>query len=355
MWLWDSVFHSLAMNRLDPAVAWQYLKSVLDTQGPDGMIPHQAAASGARSPITQPPLLAWGVWENYQALGERDHLAYALPRLERYLEWDLAQRDRSGNGLLEWLIEETVRCRSGESGMDNSPRFDRFLRLDAVDFCVYAAQDMRCLSYMAAELGQAAQAKAWRARAGELAARVHRDLWDEAQGFYFDRDSRGELSPVRAVSGFLPLLLDGVPRSRVSRLVRALQDPATFNTAFPVPSVAVNDPSWSTDMWRGATWANTNYLVILGLRKHGRREVARWLSHATIAMVAKYYERLGVLFEFYDAKDEVPPPLCDRKGPHRGSYDIRKKMDSIRDYHWTAALTACLLLDEEGRSPRRRS
>jgi neutral trehalase len=237
--------------------------------------------------------------------------------------------------------------------MDNSPRFDRFLRLDAVDFSVYAAHDMRYLSHIAAELGQAAQAKAWRARAVEMAARVHRHLWDEAQGFYFDLDSRGELSPVWAVSGFWPLLLDDIPSERISRLVRALQNPATFNTAFPVPSVAVCDPAWSTDMWRGATWVNTNYLVILGLRRHGRREVARWLSESTIAMVAKYYERLGVLFEFYDAKDELPPPLCDRKGRHRGIYDIRKKMDSIRDYHWTAALTACLLLDQDGQSPRR--
>ncbi|MEK6793373.1 MAG: hypothetical protein AABZ39_01255, partial [Spirochaetota bacterium] len=48
-------------------------------------------------------------------------------------------------------------------------------------------------------------------------------------------------------------------------------------------------------------------------------------------------------FEFYDAKDGVPTMRCDRKGPTTSVYDIRKKMDSIRDYHWTAALTFCML------------
>ena len=54
-----------------------------------------------------------------------------------------------------------------------------------------------------------------------------------------------------------------------------------------------------------------------------------------------------VLFEFYDAKDQVPPLVCDRKGTRKEPYNIRKKKDSIRDYHWTAALTACLLLNQE--------
>lgn len=33
MWLWDSVFHSFAMNVLNPGLSWDFLKSVLDTSG----------------------------------------------------------------------------------------------------------------------------------------------------------------------------------------------------------------------------------------------------------------------------------------------------------------------------------
>lgn len=345
MWLWDSVFHSLGMDALRPRLSWHLIKSVLDTQGEDGMIAHHTRVSGRRSAITQPPLLAWGVWENYQVLRDESCLAYALPRLERYLEWDCTHRDRNQNGLLEWLIEEDERCRSGESGMDNSPRFDRAVLLDAVDFSTFAALDMAYTAAIAETLGEMDKAGAWRRRSREMSERVHRDLWAERDGFYYDRDMDGRHSHIKAVSGFFPLLLDDVPPERADRLVHMLMDADQFGAPFPVPSVALSEPTWSTDMWRGATWVNTNYLVILGLTRHGRVGEARWLAEKTVALMRKYYTQFGVLFEFFDARDRVPPVACDRKGPRVEPYDIRRKVDSIRDYHWTAALTACLLLD----------
>ncbi|NLS79819.1 MAG: hypothetical protein GXY76_21440 [Chloroflexi bacterium] len=348
MWLWDSVFHTLAVNRLDPQLAWEYLKSVLDGQGEDGMIAHQHRVNGWRSRITQPPLLGWGVWENYGYLRSKEALEYALPRLERYLEWDLAHRDADGNGLVEWLREGDTRCRSGESGLDNSPRFDNGLPADDVDFSTFLAEDMRYTGLIARELGDEARGQAWLRRAAETSAKVHALLWDERAGFYCDRYLSGGHSPVRAVSGFMPLLLADIPAPHVDGLLRALRDPAQFGTAFPIPTVAVSDPSWSTDMWRGATWANMNYLAIRGLRQQGQLGAARELAQRTVEHVGKYYERFGAIFEFFDAKDQLPPTQCDRKGPHQEPYNIRRKMDSIRDYQWTAAVTAALLLEGAG-------
>ena len=346
MWLWDSVFHSFAMRRLLPRLSWDLLKSVLDTQTADGMIPIQMTVSGSgRWPdVIQPPILAWGVWENYQALKDKSCLKYALPRLERYLEWECANRDRNGNSLLEWSIV----YRGGEAGMDNSPRFDRAVPFDAVDFSVYVALEMQYTAWIARELGEVDKGHYWERRSRLISEKVHRDLWHQGDGFYYDREIEGQATGVKAVSGFYPLLLDDIPQERVDRLVQALKDPTQFNTAFPVPTVAVSDPTWSTDMWRGPTWVNTNYLVIRGLAKQGRPEEANWLARKSIELVLKYYQRYGVLFEFYDAKDEVPPVACDRRGPPKEPYDIRVKVDSIRDYHWTAAVTTCLLfgLDE---------
>ena len=343
MWLWDSVFHSLAMNHVDPAVSWQLLKSVLATQQPDGMIPHQTSVAGRSSSISQPPLLAWGVWQNFQATENTENLAWALPRLEAHLEWARANRDRNRNGLLEWFIEGNPQCRSGESGLDNSPRFDAAVELDAVDFSTFAAQDMLCVSRIAERRGQRRAAARWKARADELCDKVHALLWDESDGFYYDLDSSGQFSRVPAATGFLPMLLDGMPADRVDRLIGHLMDEKMFCTAFPVPSVAASHPAFGTDMWRGPTWINLNYLIIHGLRRRGRSAEARWLADRTIHHVNRYYQRYGVVFEFYDATDRVAPTRCDRKGPNRGTYDIRQKYDSIRDYHWSAALTACLL------------
>ncbi|MGC9522348.1 MAG: amylo-alpha-1,6-glucosidase [Anaerolineae bacterium] len=346
MWLWDSVFHSFGMNYLDPALAWDFLRAVLERQRDDGMIPHAMQVDGTTSRITQPPILAWGVWENYQHLHDPDRLAYALPRLEAYLEWNLTHRDANQNGLLEWFIAETPISRSGESGMDNSPRFDEAIRLDAVDFSTFQALDMANVARIAAMLGQHDKAAFWQERADRMAQRIHEQLWDPAKSFYCDRTMDGELSPVKAVSGFLPLMLNTIPEDHTAGLIEHLENPQTFGSAFPIPSVSLDDPAWSTDMWRGPTWINFDYLVIQGLLRQGQPDRAKTLRDAVLEYVDKYYQQYGVLFEFYDAKDEVPPVACDRKGARQTPYDIRVKMDSIRDYHWTAALTAALLFED---------
>ena len=349
MWLWDSVFHSLAMNDIDPELSWSFLASILDIQKEDGMVPHQNSITGKQSNVTQPPILAWGIWENYQALQDRAKLAYALPKLEAYLEWDLANRDQNDNGLLEWFIEGNPFCRSGESGMDNSPRFDAAATLDAVDFSAFAAHDMACLANIAHELGEETQAVAWHERATDMANRIHEAMWDPDTGFYYDLDMDGAYTGVQAESGFLPLLLDGAGNEQVQTLVAALNDPQRFGTAFPVPSAAVCEPTYSTDMWRGATWLNFNLLIIRGLEKYGRHDTAATIAGKTLAYVIKYYEKYGVIFEFYDSQDARTPPECDRKGPRVEPYNIRRKMDSIRDYHWSAAVTYILL--REGYQP----
>ena len=342
MWLWDSVFHSFAMNWVHPQRSWDFLMAMLEAQQPDGMISHVKMVSGRISEVTQPPLLAWGVWENYAALGDKARLAAAFPRLEAYLAWNLARRDRNGDGLLEWAIEANRRSRSGESGMDNCSRFDGAVILDAPDFSAYQAHDMACLARIADALGRPERAALWRDRSRAMSAAIHAQLWNPARQFYCDRDMDGAFIPVRAVSGFMPLLLDDTPPDHVDALARALRDPTAFGAACPIPSVALDEPTWSTDMWRGAAWINMNYMTIIGLARHGRRETADWLAERTLAFVRDAYERHGVLFEFFDARGQRPPMACDRKGPGSGVYDIRARYEVIRDYHWTAAL--CLVL-----------
>lgn len=346
MWLWDTVYHSLAMNKVDAPIAWSCLKTMLTSIREDGMMPHRVASSGRISDLTQPPLLAWGVWEHYRIAPDPNKLRFALPYLQRYLQWNLMHRDANGNGLPEWKVEGDIHCRSGESGMDNSARFDDAEQLDAVDFAVFMVHDMRHVALIAEVLGEVALAAIWANRAEEMQQTLLREMWNEADGFFYDKRFDGSLSRVQGISGFLPLLLDGLPAAMTERLLDALADPRRFGAVYPIPSLSLSDPKWSTDMWRGPTWINMNYLIILGLRKQGKMAEATRLRDQTIALVKRYYERYGVTFEYYDATDRVPPTRCERKGPYMG-YDIRRKLDAFRDYHWTAALTACLLLESE--------
>ena len=194
VWLWDSVFHSLAMNYVDPDLAWDFIAAVLDSQRADGMIPICHSAHWPPEPMSQPPLLAWAVFENCRVAHRPDRLEWALPRLEHAIEWVQHERDQNGNGLFEWYIEDDPDCRAGESGMDNSPRFDAAIALDAVDFSTYAALDMAYLAAIASELGDTNGLGDGPMPATVRARAIHELLWDDERGFYCDRTMTGKRS-----------------------------------------------------------------------------------------------------------------------------------------------------------------
>lgn len=342
MWLWDSAFHSLGANQvLGVDVGFDYVAAVLDEQRSDGYVairrdPNRDARS-SKADQTQPPLLAWATWQNYAAAAEggeaarraRERLRWALPRLEKYLQWDARERgDAEGaTQLLRWT-------KGTESGMDNSQRFDNSSTMLAVDFSVFASCEASYLSKMHDALGNESGARLWSERAQAISADVHGILWDASRGGYYDRASAdGDYSDVAAVSGLLPLLLDDLPVSRAGALAEAIGT-GPFSANVSLPSVALGTRDFSTDMWRGPMWVNYNYMVSLGLERHGYHELASSLKQRAVSEVGKWYEKHATVFEFYDSTGTEDPTALLRKGARSGG---------VRDYHWTAALVALML------------
>lgn len=341
MWLWDSAFHALGLAEVDPALGQEAVLAMLDQVRPDGMLPHMIPATAPPSGVTQPPVLAWACRRLLEVTQDRAFAAECLPPLVRYLEWMRENRDRNDNALPEWHIEGAPLCRCGESGLDNSPRFDAATLLDAVDFSALLAHDFDCAADIAAALGQTDAQAACRERAARICAAVNALLWSESHGLYLDRDFDGNLSAVKAVSSFFPLLA-GIPDAqRAARLLANLQDPAQFATPMPIPSVSVDSGRFCKDMWRGPAWINTNFIVQRGLRRCGLAPQADAVREATLAGVRKWYEREGCLFEYYDSLDVTSPRDLDRKQRLISGQGIAP----ISDYHWTAALTVALLLE----------
>lgn len=253
---------------------------------------------------------------------------------------------RSGGGdLLMWRVTEREQCRSGESGMDNSPRFDPPGLAAAVDFTAYAALEAESLARMAAELGRTEDEARWTAECARLASAIESRLWDDSRGIYRDLAPGGGFAAAESVAGFLPLAAGACSTERAGRLVRTLRDPARFWRALPVPSVAADSAAYSDDMWRGPAWVNMNYLVIEGLRRYGFAGEARDLAARTLSAVLRGYEAEGVLFEFYDAEGTRASGELRRKGsPGRRPAN---ELGVIRDYHWTAALALRLIFEGE--------
>ncbi len=350
MWLWDSVFHAIGWRHVDAALAAEMIDAVFDGQRPDGFVSHQLSPIHGPSAITQPPLLAYGIKLVHDTSPDLDWLRRHYAKLVDYVTWDFAHRDQDGDGLVEWLIEGDPISRSGESGMDNSPRFDFHYPalLAAVDFNAYLALECETLAGFAAILGYAEDMASWQQRHDRLCRLINTHLWSEQHQFYCDFDATaGVLSPVLSSAGFLPLICGAATPERAAALARHLRDPAMFGTGFPVPSIAARDTRhYAKDMWRGPTWLNINWLIARGLERyadHGDQfmTLAKALDAAAIAEVERSFDRYGTFFEYFDDRKVVEPPHLLRKGSCDPGNPFRQV---IHDYGWTTTLYVDLVV-----------
>ncbi len=344
MWLWDSVFHAMAFAQYNVEMAKDCIRAVLSLQSEDGFIAHMMNPQGRISEITQPQVLAWGVWTVYQKDKNKDFLRECVPALAKFLIWTMKNRDKNGNGLLEWFTEpDYTECKCGESGLDNSPRFDFDIDLDAIDFSTYLCNDAKFLAWIYDELGDKRNAEYFYSVHESVKEKINTLLWCEEDGLYYDRLFDGRLTRVASASSFLPMFAGICSQAQADKMVKVLLDENRFWTAMPIPSIPKDSEYYDIDMWRGCSWLNINYFIILGLRKYGYADIAEELREKTLSSVNKWYEETGNIFEFYDADDKICPFHLKRKGEQPEKPDYRVHVHSITDYNWSACFIELLI------------
>ena len=351
-WSWDSACIAIGYSHLNHERAEQELRSLFAGQWRNGLLPHIVFADGQdyfpgpefwradvspdapesprTSGIVQPPVHATSVLQVYRSDGDPDRsrafLAEMLPKLEAWHDYLYRERNRNGDGLLEiW--------HPWESGMDNSPLWDRALeRIDLTDgkapqyeridrtlvnpaerptdweydryaylvklyrdlgyngaairdACPFVVHDVlfnsllvqsnRDLAKLAREAGADPERHDQRAA---LTAAALDQLWSEEEDAYFDRDVRsGEQIPVLAGSAFAPLYARAPSTERARALVGRLD---RFRVEVPpagwaIPSLGTADPSFEPiRYWRGPVWPIVNWVTYRGLRRYGYDEHA---------------------------------------------------------------------------------
>ncbi|MGH6950202.1 MAG: MGH1-like glycoside hydrolase domain-containing protein, partial [Vitreimonas sp.] len=302
IYLWDSAFIAQVWKWWDAGVAWDVLNAVVRAR--DGQRLQHFVSEFAHSDLTQPPLIAWSLQRLGEAADPQLHGAWlnqAYRPLRAYHEWLRANR-RLPSGLYAW-------AHAYESGVENAPRFgdreERRLRdtsrIAAPDLCAYVVLQCEALAAMARAQGEEDDAGAFTREGDELRRIVNTVLWDEREGYYFDRDSSdGSFIRSRAIASLMPLWA-GIPdAARAARLVEHILDPGAFNTLIPLPSVAIGDIDFERDMWRGPVWVNTAFAVIDGLRRYGYDAAAADFAYRLCDGVYRTFGRTGRFYEFYD-------------------------------------------------------
>jgi len=327
IYLWDSAFIAQVWKWWDPLVAHDVLSSVLRRREGDRL--QHFSSEFARSEWTQPPLIAWSLLRLSDAAEPtlfRDWVAEAYRPLRAFHAW-LRDNRRLPNGLYAW-------AHPYESGVENAPRFgdreERRLRdtrrIAAPDFCTYMILQSEALAAMARLLGENDDAAAFMREAQSVRSATNAFLWDESERYYFDRSTvDGSFIRSRTIASVLPLWA-GVPdERRAAELVDHILDPGGFNTLIPLPSVAIDDPSFERDMWRGPVWINTAFGVLEGLRRYRYDDAAADFAYRLCDGVYRTYGRTGRFYEFYDPTSYAIKDLWRKRGNRWKAMTLGKK------------------------------
>jgi hypothetical protein len=298
-WNWDAYFIAVGLRHGDPSLAREQIQIALDHQLPDGMLPDVIHDEGILAddgvvPLTKPPLLAWAVAKVHEVSPDLGFLTGSFANIERCQHWWLTASDTDGDGLAEYQ-------HPWSSGLDDSPIFDQGHRATP-DLNAYLTVQYDELARIAGWLRRPADRARLTGLAQAQASRLVSAQWDAGQRRFLALPrSDGSRQP-HTVTDLLPLLTGRLPAEVADALAADITDPATFGAEPALPTVSRADPSFEADqMWRGPVWANTNYLLIEGLRRHGHAAAARRLTEHTLRLVCA-----SGPFEYFNAATGAP-------------------------------------------------
>jgi putative isomerase len=305
VWQWDAYFHALAYRYVDMHLAQDQIRLQLDHQTPDGQIPDAIHDEGIvihldfpiDADVTKPPLIAWTAWKLYEHQPDPEFLREIYEPVARWNRWWYEHNDRDQNGLCDYQHPFS-------SGLDDSPLWDAGMPVESPDLNTYLYLQQAALARIAHLIGDDRAASTWSERANEVLDRMIEYSWDAQAGLFWARHA-GQPIRIRTPFSLFPLLTGRLPQAISDRLVAHLTDPLQFWPRYPVPTVALNDPNYAPlQMWRGPTWTNTNYLLILGLESSGYKQAAHELRKKTLELLMQQDN----IFEYYHPETGEAPP-----------------------------------------------
>ena len=213
---WDLAFHMIPMAELDPEFVKDQLILFLREwyMHPNGQLPAYEWELGD----VNPPVHAWACWRCFEltkqdGVGDRDFLARAFQKLLLNFTWWVNQKDVRGKNVFS----------GGFLGLDNITMFDRSKPMPNGGFLEQADGTAWMAFYCANMLTIAFELAAENRVYADMASKffehyVHvaeaintldgTGLWDETDGFYYDRLHCGEEGiplRIRSMVGIIPL------------------------------------------------------------------------------------------------------------------------------------------------------
>lgn len=344
---WDTCLHVFILVSLgDIDMAKKHLSGLFSLQEEDGFVGHMIYWNNIlpgrftdifqsrpdlksrllkthMSALLQPPLVARAVQRIWTASGDREFLIEMLPKLKKYYNYLAENRDFEGDGLLSIISPF-------ESGIDWKPSFDEvvgfssgkadwrlFIKVIGVDirnflnnydlkkihaknyfivkevgFNTIYAQNLKAMAQMCHEVDDP-EGEVYQKRAKKCLASIVEIMYDESSAAFFDVYGKdNKMAKVLTPTIFFPLVLGELPATMEKNILeRHFFNGEEFKVPFPIPSVAVDHPSFdareSLYIWRGPTWILFNWFLYPFFLENGHEKVAAELAESIKKLIAK--------------------------------------------------------------------
>lgn len=298
IFLWDMSFSTMWGNyahHIFPGI--EGLDNFYRMQLPDGEIVREIAEKDGRLGVagwSEPgtegslnhPILAWAELEYFYLSGDTKRLEKVYLPLQKYRESFSKIRD-----------PETCLYKTDKAAMDDSPRNEKLLY--GVDVAAEMVIFDRWLAEIARHLGKSEDVTFYLDRARSYSHHINDLLWDEETGFYYDWSVDGGHLKMRTIAAFWTMLGEIPNRRQLDRLIAHLENPNSFKTAHRVPTHPVDEIGFDGDYWAGGVWVPTNTMVLAGLEKYGKNDLAHEIAMNHLDGTTAVFRKTGTAWENY--------------------------------------------------------
>ena len=133
----------------------------------------------------------------------------------------------------------------------------------------------------------------------ELTFKAFNKLWDEQHEHYYNRDEiSGELIRIPTSACFLPLFGQLASDKQAQKIISTLEEWMKQEFLL-VPSTSPFDPNYESQRyWRGPIWPHVNWMICEGLKNYDRHDLSQIIRTQTLELISKlgfheYYHPLG--------------------------------------------------------------
>ena len=255
-------------------------------------------------------------------------LALAYDSCARWDHWLSRHRNSRGTGLCEAFCEY-------DTGHDNSPRFKDLPKRcpnDDPSNCPragklpYLAPDLsatvyggrRALSEMAGRLGKPDEAGMWREKGEELRKLIIENCYDSEDECFYDVDSEGAFVRIRGDALTRVLCEHVVDQPMFERIyARHIKNPEGFWPPYPLPSIAMSDPTFVRELppnsWGGASQALTALRAPRWFEHYGKSTdlnelMQRWVE--AILAAPAFMQQMNPWTGEFSNSEGYSPAMC---------------------------------------------